>query len=148
MSSPRIRRIGDTRDQLGESPVWDDRTQRLYWIDSLTGTIHRLDPATGELRNFQTPAPIGSMVLRHDGGAMLALRHGFSRYDFERGEVVSSIAEIVCDHPMVRLNDGKVDPQGRFVADRSIAECAAREKARSGSGGYRSGDLLPPAPVP
>jgi sugar lactone lactonase YvrE len=116
MTSPRVRVIGDTRDQLGESPVWDDRTQRLYWIDSLTGTIHRLDPATGELRNFQTPAPIGSMVLRHDGGAMLALRHGFARYDFERGEVVSSIAEIVCDHPMVRLNDGTVDPQGRFVA--------------------------------
>jgi L-arabinonolactonase len=116
MSSPRIRRIGDTRDQLGESPVWDDRTQRLYWIDSLAGTIHRLDPATGELRNFQAPAPVGSMVLRRDGGAMLALRHGFSRYDFERGEVTSSIAEIDGNHPMVRLNDGKVDPQGRFVA--------------------------------
>jgi len=116
MSSPRIRRIGDTRDQLGESPVWDDRTQRLYWIDSLAGTIHRLDSATGELRDFHAPAPVGSMVLRRDGGAMLALHHGFSRYDFERGEVTSSVAEIDCKHSMVRLNDGKADPQGRFVA--------------------------------
>ena len=57
MSSSRVRRIGDTRDQLGESPVWDDRTQRLYWINSLAGTIHRLDPATGELRDFHAPAP-------------------------------------------------------------------------------------------
>jgi L-arabinonolactonase len=116
MSSLRVRRIGDTRDQLGESPVWDDRTQRLYWIDSLAGTIHQLDPATGELHDFPAPAPIGSMVLRRDGGAMLALRHGFARYDFEQGEVTSSIAEIGCDHPMVRLNDGKVDPFGRFIA--------------------------------
>ena len=116
MSSLRVRRIGNTRDQLGESPVWDDRTQRLYWIDSLAGTIHRLDPVTGELRDFHAPAPVGSMVLRRDGGAMLALRHGFARYDFERGEVTSSIAEIGCDHPMVRLNDGKVDPFGRFIA--------------------------------
>lgn len=116
MSSLRIRRIGDTRDQLGESPVWDDRTQRLYWIDSLAGTIHRLDSATGELRDFHAPAPVGSMVLRRDGGAMLALHHGFSRYDFERGEVTSSVAEIDCKHSTVRLNDGKADPQGRFVA--------------------------------
>jgi len=116
MGSSRIRRIGDTRDQLGESPVWDDRAQRLYWIDSLAGTIHRLDPATGELRDYSAPAPIGSMVLRRDGGAMLALRHGFCRYDFGLGEVTSSIVEIDCDHPAIRLNDGKVDPQGRFVA--------------------------------
>jgi sugar lactone lactonase YvrE len=116
MSSARVRRIGDTRDQLGESPVWDHRTQRLYWIDSLAGTIHRLDPTTGELTDFHAPAPIGSMVLRHDGGAMLALRHGFARYDFERGQVASPIASIDCDHSMVRLNDGKVDPFGRFIA--------------------------------
>jgi sugar lactone lactonase YvrE len=116
MSSLRVRRIGDTRDQLGESPVWDDRTQLLYWIDSLAGTIHRLDPVSGELQQFHAPSPVGSMVLRHDGGAMLALQHGFARYDFERAEVTSPIAGIGCDHPMVRLNDGKVDPFGRFVA--------------------------------
>jgi sugar lactone lactonase YvrE len=56
------------------------------------------------------------MVLRHDGGAMLALRHGFARYDFEWGQVTSPIASIDCDHSMVRLNDGKVDPFGRFIA--------------------------------
>jgi len=116
MSSLRVRRIGNTRDQLGESPVWDDRMQLLYWIDSLAGTIHRLDPVSGELQQFHAPSPVGSMVLRHDGGAMLALQHGFARYDFERGEVTSPIAGIGCDHPMVRLNDGKVDPFGRFIA--------------------------------
>ena len=116
MSSVGITRIGDTRDQLGESPVWDPRTQRLYWIDSLAGTIHRLDPATDQLCDFPAPAPVGSMVLRNDGGAMLALRHGFARYDFEQGQVTSPIVAIDCDHPMVRLNDGKVDPYGRFIA--------------------------------
>jgi sugar lactone lactonase YvrE len=115
MSSPRVRRIGSTRDQLGESPVWDGRTQRLYWIDSLAGMIHRIDPVNGELRDFHAPAPVGSMVLRGDGGAMLALQHGFARYDFERREL-TSIVKIGCDHPMVRLNDGKVDPFGRFIA--------------------------------
>ena len=34
-AAPVITRIGTTKDQLGESPVWDVRTQSLYWIDTM-----------------------------------------------------------------------------------------------------------------
>ena len=34
LPAPSITRIGITKDQLGESPVWDARTQSLYWIDA------------------------------------------------------------------------------------------------------------------
>ena len=61
--APLITRIGVTKDQLGESPVWDDRTQSLYWIDSLAGLIRRLSPATGAIEEFSVPAPIGSLAL-------------------------------------------------------------------------------------
>lgn len=131
MSSPHISRVGHTKDRLGESPTWDDRTDKLYWIDSLAGTIHRLDPATGQLRDFHAPAPIGSMVLRRDGGAMLALRHGFFRYDFGPGQP-TSVASIGCDHPMVRLNDGKVDPYGRLIAGTMHGGRAQDEPALGG----------------
>jgi sugar lactone lactonase YvrE len=43
-----IRRVGDTKDQLGEGPLWDVEEQALYWLDSCGPTVHRLDPATGE----------------------------------------------------------------------------------------------------
>jgi L-arabinonolactonase len=112
---PRISRIAGTTDQLGESPVWDDRTQSLYWIDSLAGLIRRLSPATGEIGEFRVSAPIGSMALAQDGGAILALRHDFARYDFETRGLTTG-PSIGLDHPMLRLNDGKVDPFGRFVA--------------------------------
>ena len=112
---PRISRIGGTRDQLGESPVWDERTQSLYWIDSLAGVIRRLSPATGMIEEFKVPAPIGSLALTQGSGAVLALRHDFAQYDFstERLTMGPSIDD---EHPMLRLNDGKVDPSGRFVA--------------------------------
>ncbi|MGY4290727.1 L-arabinonolactonase [Bradyrhizobium sp. LM2.7] len=112
---PRITRIGTTTDQLGESPVWDDRAQSLYWIDSLAGLIHRLSPATGAIEEFQMPAPIGSMALADNGDAVLALRHGFARYDF-RTRGLTTGPSIGLDHPMLRLNDGKADPYGRFLA--------------------------------
>lgn len=113
--APSITRIGLTKDQLGESPVWDFSTQSLYWIDSLAGLIRRLKFATGAIEEFQVPPPLGSMALRSDGGAVLALRHGFAHYDFASRTLTSS-ASIGLDHPMLRLNDGKADPYGRFIA--------------------------------
>ncbi|WP_315831927.1 SMP-30/gluconolactonase/LRE family protein [Bradyrhizobium prioriisuperbiae] len=115
MSAVRITRIGATKDQLGESPVWDERRQRLYWIDALAGLIHALDPVTGAAEQFSVPAPIGSLALRGDGGAVLALRNGFARYDFDIRALTEG-PSIGLDHPKVRLNDGKADPYGRFVA--------------------------------
>jgi L-arabinonolactonase len=113
--NPRITRIGVTRDQLGENPLWDERTQSLVWIDSLAGLIHRWSPATGAIEEFQVPAPIGSLALTQAGGAVLALRHEFANYDF--GTRNLSIGPSTgLDHPMVRLNDGKADPHGRFLA--------------------------------
>ena len=92
MSSPHVRRVGRTKDQLGESPVWDDRTELLYWIDSLAGTIHRLDPATGELRDFHAPAPIGSMVLRP--GEVIWLTEQASRMEVVQSSLRSPRLEL------------------------------------------------------
>jgi sugar lactone lactonase YvrE len=131
MSQIRITRIGTTRDQLGESPVWDEARMRLYWIDALAGLIHRLDPVTGTVARFSAPAPIGSMVLRRDGGAVLALRHGFAHYDFDM-RVLTEGSSIGLDHPKVRLNDGKADPQGRFVAGTMHGDRAPDEAPHGG----------------
>src|SRR5215472_6433887 len=86
-TTPHITRIGGTTDQLGESPVWDGQTQSLYWIDSLTGLIRRLSPASGATEEFRLPAPIGSLALAHNDRAVLALRHGFAQYDFRTREL-------------------------------------------------------------
>lgn len=111
----RITRVGATKDRLGEGPIWDAETQRLFWIDSLGGTIHRLDPISGERQDFAVPAPVGSMSLCRSGGVILSLQNGFHRYDFATG-ITEPFALLGLDHPHVRLNDGKTDRQGRFVA--------------------------------
>lgn len=131
MSDIRIRRIGATKDRLGESPVWDERRQRLVWTDALAGTIHRLDPLTGAVEQFSVPAPIGSLALRRDGGAVLALRNVFAHYDFDR-RLLTAGPSIGLDHPKVRLNDGKADPHGRFLAGTMHGDRAASETPLGG----------------
>lgn len=111
----RISRVGATKDRLGEGPIWDAETGCLFWIDSLGGIVHRLDPASGARQDYIVPAPIGSMSLCRSGGAILSLQDGFHRYDFATGRA-TPFALLGLGNPDVRLNDGKTDRQGRFLA--------------------------------
>ena len=110
-----IRRLGHTTDLLGESPCWDARAQALCWVDSLAGTLRRAWPATGREEAHALPPPVGSIAPCASGAVVAALRNSFVRYDFTTG-AVEPLARIPVDHPNVRLNDGKCDPWGNFLA--------------------------------
>ena len=54
--SVEIERVDTERDRLGEGPLWDPQDRVLYWIDSNGCRIRRLDPASGDVRNW----PVGA----------------------------------------------------------------------------------------
>jgi len=110
-----VRCILDAKAQLGESPVWSAEEQALYWVDILAPALHRLDPATGATRTWMMPQAIGSLGLRVRGGAIVALRSGLHRFDFDTG-TLAFVAHPEADKPSNRFNDGKVSPDGRFFA--------------------------------
>jgi len=62
--------------------------------------------------------------LYSDSGAVLALRNGFATYDFDRRALTHG-PSIGLDHPKVRLNDGKADPHGNFLAGSMHGDRAA-----------------------
>ena len=109
----RIEVVNADRDQLGEGPLWDVEEQALYWIDSYGPAVHRLEPG-GRRRTWPLPEHVGSIALREKGGAICSLRSGFHALDFETGTVTKLVD--VGSHPRTRINDGKVDLQGRFIA--------------------------------
>jgi L-arabinonolactonase len=111
----RIEVLVDVKTILGEGPLWDVEEQRLYWIDSFGCNVFRATADGREIRAWDVPAKIGSMALRRQGGAVLSLASGFHFLDFETGET-SLIVDPEPDKPNNRINDGKVDKKGRFVA--------------------------------
>jgi L-arabinonolactonase len=114
MNAPRAECINATRSVLGECPVWDEKARVLYYVDIEAPALFRLDPETGIEQRWEMPARIGCFALGAGGsGAVVALATGFAHFDFAKG-VLSPLAnplEGVRDH---RLNDGAVDPAGRF----------------------------------
>ena len=111
----RIELLVDARNDLGEGPLWDVQEQRLYWIDSHGKLIQRCDARGQGIERWCVPEHIGSMCLREQGGAVVSLRNGFHLYDFATG-ATTPIADPEHEILRTRLNDGKVDRQGRFVA--------------------------------
>jgi L-arabinonolactonase len=111
----KIEILVDVKTTLGEGPLWDVQEQRLYWVDSMDGRVFRCTADGRELRAWEVGQKIGSMCLRQKGGAILSLQRGFHRLDLASGavELIHDPEPGKADN---RLNDGKVDRQGRFIA--------------------------------
>ncbi len=107
----------DARAELGEGPVWDATTDELVWVDILGRRVHRYRPDDGSSRTFETPSPVGAVATRSNGGLVLALEDGFWLQDPGDGNGgLRRLTEVESDVPGNRMNDGKVDPAGRFWA--------------------------------
>jgi sugar lactone lactonase YvrE len=104
----------DTRLELGESPVWDERTGALYVVDILRGSIVRCDPGSGTHESLtQLDDLVGSIALRRDGGLIAAA--GTTLVLLDETSTVQVVATTP-DPEGVRFNDGVCDTQGRFWA--------------------------------
>jgi sugar lactone lactonase YvrE len=104
------RLVLDAGDIVGESLVWDDRHDRLVWVDIIGRRVHALDPVRGDHRVWPMPFRPTSISLRDDGNAMLCSERHICRWDWE-GDPVPLI-EVEPDLPQNRLNEGAVGPDG------------------------------------
>ena len=87
-------------DQLGEGPVWDERSGELVRVDISDRRVHRWNPTTDESTSFETEGDVGAIVLCDDGGMVLAIE-----------------CELwLRDVAGVRFNDCRADPHGRLWA--------------------------------
>jgi sugar lactone lactonase YvrE len=76
-----ITRIGDFKLTWGESLVWDEQRQRLYFVDTLGMAVHWLDGGEGELHAATAPQMPSGMVATPDGNLVVTMDDGL--YVFE-----------------------------------------------------------------
>lgn len=103
------------RAELGESPIWDADAGRLLWLDVFARRLHRLDPAREADGWVDLNDVVTAVGLRAGGGLVCASQAGFGFLD-ERTGAVDLVAGIERDRPDQRMNDGAVDPAGRYFA--------------------------------
>ncbi|MGY4504067.1 sugar lactone lactonase YvrE [Bradyrhizobium sp. GM24.11] len=109
----RVETAVASADILGETPLWCDRSRKLWWVD-IDGRLHQsFDPATGvhHVSSYDCQF-LGSQALTADGSHLLAqdltLHHRVA--DRDPSDQVFEV-ETGLDN---RLNDGRVDARGRL----------------------------------
>ncbi|PUE31522.1 SMP-30/gluconolactonase/LRE family protein [Limnohabitans sp. Jir72] len=122
--------IADTQDRVGESPVWDVRAQRLWWVD-IEGAFIR-STVLGQAEAVQSwclPERVGCIALTAVQGQLIAaMETGIARVTLQAdGQVdIDWLARIQHLAPGMRFNDGRCDASGRLwvgtmVMDMSLA---------------------------
>ena len=97
---------------VGESPLWDHRTETLLFVDVKRPAVWRFRPETGELSSVPLPERIGFVALTPDPEVVLAgLKSGLAHLDLRTGETQPLLAPEP-DQPGNRINDGHAGPGG------------------------------------
>ena len=129
----------DSKVWLGEGPIWDVRTQTLYWVDIFAKRIYAGAELVAELEEYEflgciAPREMGGLILALSGDASHANDGRFSFAGLEPSPALAPGASV--DHTQGRpdsakltvlsaltgesssnrFNDGKCDPRGRFLA--------------------------------
>ena len=112
MVSTEARLLFAAANIVGESLVWDERLNRLVWIDIIGRSIHRLDPLTLNHESWDMPDLVTSIGLRADGGAIVGLSKEVALWDF--GGPLRTLVAVEAEYPGTRLNEGVVAPDGSF----------------------------------
>lgn len=103
---------------LGESPFWHPHEASLYWLDipgrALLRTRGAID-ADVRVERWPMPQEPGCMAPARSGGLVIALRDGIYRAR-QWGAELQLMARAPHDPAVLRFNDGKCDPLGRFWA--------------------------------
>ncbi|MGA7973120.1 MAG: SMP-30/gluconolactonase/LRE family protein [Pseudolabrys sp.] len=105
--------LGSVRCTFGESPVWDAAAGRLYCCDVHAGAVHAVHPVDGGHRTWHFDTCVGSLGLAAGGRLVVALRRRVVLFDPVTGDI-ELVAAFDFESPHLRLNDGKVGPDGAF----------------------------------
>ncbi len=103
--------VSDYRAELGETPVWCQRTQSLLWVDILNHRLLRYWPSTQTVEKRELPSLTSAALLTEKQDTfLLVTQNGIALYDYSTQEMTS-----LCHYPGAegtRPNEAAIAPDG------------------------------------
>jgi sugar lactone lactonase YvrE len=104
----------ESRDILGEGPIWSASRNAVFWVDIFGRQVHRLEFENGSTTTWSVPERIGWIVEREGRDEFVAgLKTGFVHLQLDPFSI-QPIGDPEPDRPQNRLNDAKTDAAGRI----------------------------------
>lgn len=108
----------DCANLHGEGVFWSGRHGLVFWTDIFGERVWTFDPVAGVAQDFVTPGRVCCFATRQDrpwNEVVAAFADGFAFLDLATAKR-TEIAAVEADIPNTRLNDGRIDRQGRLIA--------------------------------
>lgn len=113
MATDKFEVVHDAPMLVGESPTWHEVESALYWVDINGLTVNRVHPASGKFTSWKMGSEPSALAVDGDNNLMVATRKGLICLNTTSGKE-TPVADAPYDTAIVRFNDGRVDPAGRF----------------------------------
>lgn len=107
----------DSRCLHGEGVFWSQAEGLVYWTDIHGKKVWTLDPKSGEPRCHEAGGRVCCFTTRHERAwheVLAGFDDSLAFLDLITG-TREMVAPVEPQFPQTRLNDGRTDPQGRFV---------------------------------
>jgi len=116
---------------LGEGVQWNVADQSVWWTDIQAAKIYRYHPASKILTDWSTPEPVGCFAFAQGEARLLvAFASGIAWFDLDSGKR-EWLARPESNIKGNRLNDGRIDRQGRFWVGGVVDERHNAEQSTS-----------------
>jgi sugar lactone lactonase YvrE len=115
--------------RLGEGPTWDADNDRLIWTDIEGRTLHAIRADGSGFETWLMPDRVCSLGLTSRSRLIVAFPHSVQLFEPDTG-IFDMLARFDHEPAHVRLNDGKVGPDGAFWVG-SMDERPDRQKIGS-----------------
>lgn len=110
------------QNQLGESILYDEEHQQVWWTDIQASVLYQYSLVNNSVKQFQTPERLCSFGLTHQRDVLIAaFATGIAYYAYETAQL-RWLARPDLPNPGLRFNDGRVDRQGRFWSGTMIED--------------------------
>ena len=104
--------IPNTKGDLGEGLLWDERNQTIMWVDAFVKIINTWSPATKTLIERKYDSLVTSIAKRESGGYVVAA--GLKLIVLNENLDVAGTSPLEMPNENVRTNDGNVDINGNY----------------------------------
>lgn len=130
-------------NELGECVLWEDLTETIWWTDIENKKLFSLAYHSKILETYNLPARLGSFAMIEGGHTFLAgFETGLATYEPITG-TLEWLEEIYKEGSGIRLNDGRVDRQGRFWVGAMVENISPENKLEIAASLYQySGDRI------
>lgn len=104
--------VPETKGDLGEGVLWDERSGTLLWSDVFKNTIIQWKPGSNSFFRREFKSIITSIGKNAAGGFIVAAGNCIQLLDENLVVINETLLEM--PNPNVRTNDGNIDPLGNF----------------------------------